>query len=66
MQKEGIFNKLNFNKSKEIYLLDIEGLFKAFARTKGPKIKAELIFEQILKAFNADEIFIKEELDKRA
>ena len=38
--KGGIFDKLNFNKSKVIYLLDVEGLFKAHARKKGSKVKS--------------------------
>jgi hypothetical protein len=41
-----------------VLLTDIEGLFKAFGRRNKPKIIPDRVFEQILKAFNADDQFI--------
>ena len=61
---DGLFQGLDFNKSGKIYLSDVESLFKANSRKSMPRINPQEVFVQILRAFNADFEFLKEELGK--
>ena len=65
LQKNGIFDKLDFQKKLAVYLLDVEAMLKEHARKK-EKIKPDRVLEAILAAFNVDEIYIETELNKRA